>query len=236
MTIDNVVGTIEVWLGFMTADLFSSTQNEGCAEYFSEYTCLFRGGLLSRMDDIISELENLLLSEPFRRVVTPAGNLMSVSMSSCGAWGWTSDHAGYRYVSISPATGMPWPDMPVTFYQLAVYFAGQAGYHDFKPDSCLINCYRPGSIMGLHQDKDEADLSAPVVSFSLGPGAEFMWGGTERSMPWHTIHLYHGDVLVWGGKDRLRFHGVRRVLPEWNPWTGDCRINLTFRKTEQSNL
>lgn len=220
----------------MDVDLFSSAQRESCPEYFSEHTCLFRGGLLTRMSDIVSELENLLLSEPFRRVVTPGGNLMSVGMSSCGALGWTSDHAGYRYVAISPETGLPWPDMPVTFYQLAVYFAGQAGYHCFKPDSCLINCYQPGSAMRLHQDKDETDLSAPVVSFSLGSAAEFMWGGTERSAPWRMIHLYHGDVLVWGGEDRLCFHGIRRVLPGWNPWTGDCRINLTFRQTGAFNL
>jgi alkylated DNA repair protein (DNA oxidative demethylase) len=167
---------------------------------------------------------------PFRRMMTPGGRQMSVAMSNCGALGWVTDRAGYRYVACDPESGRPWPPMPVDFLALAQRAATEAGYPDFRPDGCLVNRYEPGARMSLHQDKDEQDLGAPIVSVSLGLPALFLWGGDKRAERPRRLRLESGDVIVWGGPSRLRFHGVETPAPGEHPVTGASRVNLTFRK------
>ena len=144
--------------------------------------------------------------------------------------GWVSDRAGYRYAAQDPESGRPWPPMPTRFLQLARDAAAPAGFAGFLPDACLINRYLPAARMSLHQDRDERDLTAPIVSVSLGLPAVFLWGGLKRKDPARRLPLAHGDVLVWGGPDRLRYHGVLPLEAGQHPLLGEQRINLTFRK------
>jgi alkylated DNA repair protein (DNA oxidative demethylase) len=155
---------------------------------------------------------------------------MSVAMSNCGALGWVSDRQGYRYSPLDPDSGRQWPAMPEVFCQLAQMAAAAAGFPGFTPDACLINRYEPGSKLSLHQDKDERDREAPIVSVSLGLPAVFLFGGLKRKEPTTRVLLAHGDVVVWGGPARLRYHGVQTLKHGLFPETGNCRINLTFRK------
>ena len=154
---------------------------------------------------------------------------MSVAMTNCGRLGWVSDRRGYRYAPFDPDTGQPWPGMPGCFKALAASAAAEAGYPGVDPDACLINRYLPGSRLTLHQDRDEARLAEPIVSVSLGVPATFLWGGLERGGRNQRIGLQHGDVVVWGGPSRMRFHGIAPLKPAWHPATGERRINLTFR-------
>ena len=154
---------------------------------------------------------------------------MSVAMTNCGKVGWVSERSGYRYDALDPETGQPWPEMPPPFVSLARRAASAAGYH-FDPDGCLINRYEPGTKLSLHQDKDERDFSAPIVSVSLGLPAVFLWGGPKRSDRPRRIRLESGDVAVWGGVSRLTYHGIAPLADGEHPATGRARINLTFRK------
>jgi alkylated DNA repair protein (DNA oxidative demethylase) len=176
-----------------------------------------------------SALQTVIASAPFRHMVTPGGHTMSVAMTNCGAYGWVTDHTGYRYDACDPLTQLAWPPMPDAFLSLAQRAAMQAGYEDFAPDACLINCYEPGARMSLHQDKNERDFSAPIVSVSLGLTATFQFGGMQRSDKVQRFPLWHGDVLVWGGPSRLVFHGVQPLKNGDHPLLGRRRINLTFR-------
>ncbi len=155
---------------------------------------------------------------------------MSVTTSSCGELGWVSDSRGYRYADRDPVSGRPWPKIPDRLRTLAQQAAEEAGFGRFDPDACLINCYRPGAKMGLHQDRDERDRRHPIVSLSLGLPATFVFGGFQRSGEKTRIELRHGDLLVWGGRARMRFHGVLTLKRGWHPLLGEQRINLTFRK------
>jgi DNA oxidative demethylase len=155
---------------------------------------------------------------------------MSVAMTNCGDAGWVTDRAGYRYDARDPATGLRWPAMPPVLLELATQAAADAGFAGFVPDACLINRYEPGSRLSLHQDKDELDFDAPIVSVSLGLQAVFLFGGERRSDRTRPISLTHGDVVVWGGPTRLRYHGVRPLKDGEHPMLGRQRINLTFRK------
>ena len=166
---------------------------------------------------------------PFRRMVTPGGLPMSVSMTNCGPLGWVSDRAGYRYSAVDPESGRAWPAMPEAFRGLAVSAAAAAGFAGFAPDACLINRYAPGAKMSPHQDKDERDLEQPIVSVSLGLPAVFQFGGLARREPLERIALEDGDVVVWGGPARLRYHGVLPLKPGDHPVFGPYRYNLTFR-------
>jgi alkylated DNA repair protein (DNA oxidative demethylase) len=154
---------------------------------------------------------------------------MSVAMTNCGSLGWVSDHSGYRYDPIDPSTGRRWPAMPALFRELAVAAAAAAGFPDYAPDACLINEYRPGARLSLHQDRDERDRIAPIVSVSLGVSATFLWGGQLRTDRPRRIPVAHGDVAVWGGVDRMTFHGIAELPHGHHPLTGDRRYNLTFR-------
>ena len=167
---------------------------------------------------------------PFRVMAVPGGAKLSAAMTNCGAAGWVSDRHGYRYQGQDPQTGGPWPEMPAIFRDLATRAAAAAGFAGFKPDVCLINRYAPGARMGLHQDRDEADFSAPIVSVSLGLPAVFLWGGPKRTSPVARLPLLSGDAVVWGGAERLYFHGLAPVKPGRHPVLGAVRLNLTFRR------
>lgn len=180
--------------------------------------------------EILSALSAVIQLAPLRQMVTPGGFTMSVATASCGDLGWVSDKKGYRYAASDPLTARPWPQMPASFKQLAKHAADTAGFEGFEPDACLINQYKVGARMGLHQDKDEQDFSQPIVSVSLGLPATFQIGGFARTDKALKLPLYHGDVLVWGGESRLRFHGVMPIKTGNHPALGATRINLTFRK------
>lgn len=191
---------------------------------------LLHGFALPSQDLILAELRRIAAAAPFRRMVTPGGFTMSVAMTNCGDVGWVTDRTGYRYDAVDPASGERWPPMPSVFRALAADAAAQAGFAGFGPDACLCNRYEPGSRLSLHQDKDEQDYGAPVVSVSLGLPARFLFGGLRRSDPQTKIPLEHGDVVVWGGPARLAFHGVMPLADGTHPVLGRQRINLTFRK------
>jgi len=213
----------------MNGDLFAD-ETRFTDEALGEQARVLRGFALARADALLAAVEGIAAAAPFRHLVTPAGT-MSVAMTDCGERGWTSDARGYRYSAIDPDSGRPWPAMPPMLRELARDAAAALGFAGYAPDACLINRYLPGSRMGLHQDRDEGDKVAPIVSVSLGIPAIFLFGGLTRSDKPRRIKVRHGDVVVWGGVDRLRYHGVAPVKPALHPLLGEKRINLTFRKT-----
>lgn len=182
---------------------------------------------------LVAGLAAAAAAAPFFVPAMPrTGKPFSVRMTNLGALGWVSDRdGGYRYQAVHPETGRPWPAMPATVLAL---WRAVAGYpHD--PEACLVNYYAPGARMGLHQDRDEADFAAPVVSISLGDACRFRIGGSERGGATRSLKLSSGDVIVFGGPSRLAFHGVDRLYPGtsrllagWFPEGG--RINLTLRR------
>jgi alkylated DNA repair protein (DNA oxidative demethylase) len=200
--------------------------------------CVLRGAALAGMSELLTGLEAVLARAPFRQMVTPGGQTMAVALTNCGALGWTSDRRGYRYTHLDPLSGEPWPAMPASFLQHAEEWARQAGFDGFVPDACLINRYLPGTRLSLHQDRNEQDFAAPIVSVSLGAPAVFLFGGTSRADRPCKVLLEHGDVAAWGGVDRLRFHGVMplKAVPSElfqslpHPLLQGRRISLTFRK------
>ncbi len=191
---------------------------------------LLRGYALRHLALLLSELAQVIAVAPYRHMVTPGGYRMSVSMSNCGAAGWVTDRSGYRYDACDPLSGKSWPAMPICFSKLATEAAAEAGYSSFIPDACLINGYAPGARMSLHQDKNERDFDAPIVSVSLGLPAVFLWGGSARSDRPMRVPLVHGDVVVWGGPARLHYHGVMPLKAGEHAVLGGLRVNLTFRK------
>ncbi len=193
---------------------------------------LLRGFALPYIDELWSGIQALQQQATFRYLMTPGGFRMSVGLISCGRLGWFSDRQGYRYTDKDPETGLAWPSMPAVFARLAHDAAAEAGFADFKPDACLINRYLPGSRLSLHQDKRERDLVSPIVSVSLGVPAIFLFGTHERSGKTVRIPLVHGDVVVWGGVDRMRYHGVLPLRENRHPLVGAQRLNLTFRKVD----
>jgi DNA oxidative demethylase len=203
-------------------DLFESSLVEGVE--------LLRGLAFRDETTLLDDLKFIIAQTPLRHMVTPGGFIMSVAMTNCGKLGWISDRKGYRYDALDPSTGKPWQAMPASFLTLASQAANEAGFANFVPDACLINQYKPAARMTLHQDKNEQDFSQPIVSVSLGVPAIFLFGGFERSDKPMKILLKHGDVVVWGGASRHRFHGIQPVKYSYHPAFGDCRINLTFRQ------
>ncbi len=191
---------------------------------------LRRGRVLAEAADILAVVASVTAQAPFRRMETPGGFTMSAAMTSCGRVGWLTDRSGYRYGPRDPLSDRPWPPLPPFLSTLAGTLAAESGYPGFQPDSCLINRYEPGARMALHQDKDERDLSAPIVSLSFGLSARFLFGGARRGDPTQKIPLHHGDVVVWGGPSRLFFHGIGTVPKGHHPALGAARLNLTFRK------
>ncbi|WP_035657337.1 DNA oxidative demethylase AlkB [Bradyrhizobium sp. STM 3809] len=191
---------------------------------------LLRG--FARPDEagLLAAIEAITAQAPFRRMITPGGHQMSVAMTNCGPFGWVTDRSGYRYDAVDPESGRPWPAMPPLFRKLAENAAGEAGFAGFAPDACLINRYEPGAKMSLHQDRDERDIDAPIVSVSLGLPATFLFGGLKRTDKTQRHRLVHGDVVVWGGPARLAFHGVAPLADGEHARLGRRRINLTFRR------
>ena len=196
----------------------------------AEGAVLLRGFVGESEAELIAALREVVAAAPFRRMFTPGGHQMSVAMTNCGCAGWVTDRSGYRYDAKDPETGKPWPAMPPLFRELSDRAADRAGFAGFAPDVCLINRYVPGAKMSLHQDKDELDFKAPIVSVSLGLPAIFMFGGSKRSDKPRRFRLEHGDVAVWGGPSRLFFHGVVPLAEGDHPVMGSQRLNLTFRK------
>ncbi|HZZ60564.1 MAG TPA: DNA oxidative demethylase AlkB [Roseiarcus sp.] len=195
-----------------------------------EGAVLLRGRALPMEDALIAALAAIAARSPFRRMTTPGGFVMSAAMTNCGTAGWVTDRSGYRYDRNDPETGKRWPDMPGSFLRLAAEAAAEAGYPGFLPDACLINRYEPGARLSLHQDRNERDFAEPIVSVSLGLMAVFQFGGLKRTDPVVRYALRHGDVAVWGGPSRLRFHGVQTIKEGSHSKLGRMRINLTLRR------
>ena len=191
---------------------------------------LLRGFALAHEDAVVAALSQVVARAPLRQMITPGGFRMSVAMTNCGAIGWVSDASGYRYDPRDPDSGRSWPAMPAAFAELATSAAASAGFDGFMPDACLVNRYDPGARLTLHQDRNERDFGAPIVSVSLGLPAIFLFGGIRRAERPLRVPLRHGDVVAWGGPARLRYHGVAAVRPGHHPRIGAHRINLTFRK------
>lgn len=199
-------------------------------EIMADGAVLLRGFLGAREAEVLAALRLIVKQAPFRHLVTPGGHTMSVAMTNCGSRGWVSDRSGYRYDPIDPDRGQPWPAMPAVLQDLAAHAAEAGGFAGFAPDACLINRYTPGAKLSLHQDKDERDLDAPIVSVSLGLPAIFMFGGRLRTDKTARYRLTHGDIVVWGGAARLAYHGVAPLADGEHPVMGRQRLNLTFRK------
>jgi alkylated DNA repair protein (DNA oxidative demethylase) len=191
---------------------------------------LLRGFVRDEAAALVDEIARVAGAAPFRHLVTPGGFTMSVAMTNCGRVGWVSDRSGYRYDPIDPDTGSNWPPLPPLFLDVARRAASEAGFEGYDPDACLINRYAPGSKLGMHQDRDENDKWAPIVSVSLGVPAVFLWGGKRRGDPVRRIRVESGDVAVWGGPARFVYHGVSPLKAGEHPLTGATRLNLTFRK------
>ena len=196
----------------------------------AEGAMLLGGFARSVEASLLAEIERVVAAAPFRQMVTPGGYRMSVAMTNCGAAGWVTDRAGYRYDPIDPDSGKPWPAMPPVFADLATRAAAAAGFDGFVADACLINRYEPGARLSLHQDRNERDFAAPIVSVSLGLPAIFLFGGRKRSDRPQRLPLVHGDVVVWGGPARMTFHGVMPLADGEHPLLGRQRMNLTFRR------
>ncbi|TAM89863.1 MAG: DNA oxidative demethylase AlkB [Candidimonas sp.] len=203
----------------------------GARDQLAEQAVVLRGYALARATRLLAAVRIIQSTAPFRLMTTPGGQAMSAAQTNCGDLGWVSDARGYRYVPSDPASGRHWPPMPDTFRTLAREAAATAGFDRYEPDACLINCYVPGARLSLHQDKDERDHTAPIVSVSLGIPCWFLFGGIRRGDRPARIPLFHGDVVVWGGLDRMRYHGVAPVPEASHPLLGARRINLTFRRT-----
>jgi len=182
--------------------------------------------------EALSAVRAVVAAAPFYTPEMPrSGRPFSVRMTNCGSLGWVSDRSGYRYQATHPVTGAPWPPIPPVILEV---WKAVSGY-SYPPEACLVNHYAPGAKLGLHQDVDEADFTAPVVSLSLGDDCRFRLGGATRAEPTRAMRLASGDVVVLGGDSRLAFHGVDRIYPgtstllrDW--FTEGGRINLTLRR------
>ena len=213
------------------SDLFAAQQRDTRTQ-LADQACVLHGFALDVVDAVLADVTAIEASAPFRHLVTPGGHVMQVAMTNCGTFGWCSDRRGYRYDPIDPQSGKPWPALSPVFLQLAADAARTAGFPGYVPDACLVNRYAPGTRLSLHQDRDEDDRIAPIVSVSLGLPATFLFGGFARGDKAVRVPLQHGDVVVWGGADRMRFHGVLPVKAGRHDVLGEQRLNLTFRKVK----
>ena len=215
----------------MTMNLFDSlTGIESRKEQLGPGATVLRQFAEPEDTALLSAVRDVVAGAPFRHMVTPGGFRMSVAVTNCGSFGWVTDRTGYRYDPIDPVSGLPWPQMPDVFLGLARDAAAETGFREYVPDACLINRYAAGARVSLHQDKNEQDFDQPIVSVSLGIPAVFLFGGLNRADRAIRVKLTHGDVVVWGGPARLRYHGILPIKEDHHPLVGDHRINLTFRK------
>lgn len=177
---------------------------------------------------LLGEVRRLISAAPlFTPRMPRTGRPFAVRMTNCGQLGWVSDDGGYRYQTLHPTTRAPWPTMPESLLRIW----SELGSYPHPPEACLVNVYDASGKLGMHQDRDEEDLAAPVISLSLGDACMFRVGGTKRGDPSNSIRLASGDVVVLAGDARLAFHGVDRILPGTSPLLFDGgRINLTMRR------
>lgn len=176
---------------------------------------------------LLADIEAAIAAAPlFQPCMPKTGKPFSVKMTNCGALGWVSDRKGYRYQATHPETGKPWPGIP----PLALRAWSELAHYPHAPEACLVNVYGPGAHMGLHQDRDEDDFAAPVVSLSLGCSCIFRFGASTRGGKTQSLELASGDALVLGGPARLTYHGVARILPGTSALLDGKRINLTLRR------
>jgi alkylated DNA repair protein (DNA oxidative demethylase) len=211
--------------------LFDSSVSQGASrEQLEPGAIVLRAFALGEAPALLEAIEVVAQTAPFRHLTTARGLRMSVAMTNCGDAGWLSDRSGYRYDAIDPETNRRWPAMPSVFARLAARAASAAGFDAFAPDACLVNRYEPGTRLTLHQDRDEQDFAAPIVSVSIGVPATFLWGGAARTDRPRRVRLEHGDVVVWGGPARLNFHGIDTLREGRHALTGSARLNLTLRR------
>lgn len=217
--------------GTMTRDLFAELERIPAQRFeLCEGAVVLRGFARADEATLAAGVRAVAAAAPLRHMHTPGGFRMSVAMTNCGALGWVSSAAGYRYAALDPDNDRPWPAMPLAFATLAQRAADAAGFGGFAPDACLVNRYEPGARLTLHQDKDELDFGAPIVSVSLGVPATFLFGGLKRKDRLARVPLEHGDVVVWGGPARLRYHGVAALKEAHHEFAGTARVNLTLRR------
>ena len=210
--------------------LFPAAPPDTRHELLAPGAWVLHGFALSGQTALLAAVQHIASLAPFRQLETSGGFRMTVAMTNCGERGWVSDRTGYRYDARDPISGKPWPVMPAEFSALASAAAEVAGFASFAPDACLVNRYVPGARLTLHQDRDERDMGEPIVSVSLGLPAIFLFGGNVRTDRQQRVPLQHGDVVVWGGPSRLRYHGVSAVKDGLHEALGAQRINLTFRR------
>lgn len=191
--------------------------------------CLLRGFAAEAQAALTEEVEAIATRAAFRHLTTPGGHVMSVAMTNAGPLGWVCDRRGYRYETVDPLTGLAWPPIPALVLELAGRAASRAGFAYPAPDACLVNRYAAGTRLSLHQDRNERDLADPIVSFSLGLPAVFLFGGPRRTDPTRRLRLCSGDVVVWGGPSRMAYHGIAPLAGGTHLLTGPFRYNLTLR-------
>jgi alkylated DNA repair protein (DNA oxidative demethylase) len=213
-----------------SGDLFAGLSSPRIKQALAADAWLLPAFAASESDALLAAVSQIASVSPFRHMVTPGNFRMSVAMTNCGTAGWVTDLKGYRYQPLDPETGQSWPPLPAPFLDLAARAAAEAGFPGFVPDAGLINRYEPGTRLSLHQDRNERDARAPIVSVSLGVPATFLFGGSHRADKPKRFRLDHGDVAVWGGASRFAFHGVAPLAENEHAATGRVRFNLTFRK------
>jgi alkylated DNA repair protein (DNA oxidative demethylase) len=207
-------------------NLFSQFETEPTYEEIYPGSVLMRGLALPQDAEFFSAVESILTIAPLRHAVTPGGLPMSVMVSDCG----TPEAFRRRWDPRSENDKLLWPPMPRVLSDFSIRCAVRSGFAQFRPDTCHINRYQAGTRLGLHQDRHEFDLHQPIVSISFGLECVFLFGGLNRTDKTKRLLLEHGDVIVWGGPSRMRFHGVQPLKPGNHPLTGPYRYNLTFRK------
>lgn len=205
-------------------------------EALPEGVVLFRKRLsLADQRAMLGDVADVIARAPLFRPQMPTGPYMINTLTNCGERGWVSDKRGYRYQQTHPETTQPWPPIPRTIQALAIDAVREAGFGDFEPDACLVNVYAADGRLSLHRDYDEAEFKWPIASLSFGNDADFQIGGLKRAGKTQTVRLHSGDVLVFGGPSRLRYHGVRKIIPGTSPLEHPVlppggRINLTLRR------
>jgi len=207
-------------------NLFSQLEAEPTHDELFPGAVLMRGLALTQAAEFFAAIETILAAAPLHHATTPTGLPMGVMVSDCG----TPEAFRRRWDPANPAAKRLWPPFPRVLLDFSLRCALRAGFPLFRPDTCHINRYEAGIKLGIHQDRHECDLTQPIVSISLGLECIFLLGGLQRTDPTKRILLEHGDVIVWGGPSRMRFHGVLPLKPGHHPITGPYRYNLTFRK------
>jgi alkylated DNA repair protein (DNA oxidative demethylase) len=208
-------------------NLFSQLAAEPTHEEIYPGAVLMRGLALPQDEEFFAAMQSVLAEAPLHHATTPSGLPMGVMVSDCG----TPEAFRHRWDPQNPAVRRMWPPIPRVLLEFSLRCAVRSGFPHFRPDTLHFNRYQAGTKLGIHQDRHEIDFTQPIVSVSLGLECIFLLGGFQRTDPTKRILLEHGDVIVWGGPSRMRFHGVQPLKPGHHPLTGPYRYNLTFRKT-----